>query len=88
MLCGDPPFRAQNKKKLFDLIMGGRVKWPRYLSTNAVDLLKKLLTRSPDKRFGAGKSSMFEQRGVSAIKAHAFFNDRRNPAPFDGSSSR
>lgn len=36
-------------------------------------LLQGLLERNVDKRLGCGKSSMFEVRGVAALKAHPFF---------------
>lgn len=37
-------------------------------------MLKGLLERNVQKRLGAARSTMFEVGGVSALKAHRFFN--------------
>ena len=46
---------------------------PKYLSPTCHSLLKGLLERNVEKRLGCGKSSMFQTRGVSALKQHPFF---------------
>lgn len=67
MLAGVPPFRAKSRQALQQQITSGKIKWPKFLSPNALSLLKGLLTRDPEKRLGAGPN------GSAAIRAHPFF---------------
>lgn len=67
MLCGMPPFRAKSRQQLQTQIMGAKPKYPKFLSSDALSLLKGLLVRDPTKRLGSGPA------GDSAIKKHAFF---------------
>ncbi|KAG2438878.1 hypothetical protein HYH02_010676 [Chlamydomonas schloesseri] len=67
MLCGVPPFRAKSRQALQQQIATGKVKYPKFLSTDSQSLLKGLLTRDPAKRLGAGPD------GSAAVKRHAFF---------------
>lgn len=48
---------------------------PKWLSSDTHSILKQLLERTVDKRLGSGKSTMFQVKGVQAIKKHAFFRD-------------
>jgi hypothetical protein len=48
---------------------------PKWLSSDTHSILKQLLERNVDKRLGSGKSTMFQVKGVQAIKKHAFFRD-------------
>ena len=50
-----------------------QVTFPKYLSPTSCSLLKGLLERNVDKRLGCGKSTMYQVRGVAALKQHAFF---------------
>ena len=45
-----------------------------YLHMQAHSVLKGLLERNVQKRLGAARTTMFEVGGVSALKAHRFFN--------------
>ncbi|KAF9110208.1 serine/threonine protein kinase psk1 [Mortierella sp. AM989] len=67
MLTGSPPFIANNRKKTMDAILNKKLNLPYYLSSDAKDLLTKLLKRTPTARLGHGL------KGVENIKKHRFF---------------
>ncbi|KAL6753068.1 kinase-like domain-containing protein [Haematococcus lacustris] len=67
MLCGVPPFRAKSRQALQQQILSAKVKFPKFLSSEAQNLLKGLLTRDTAKRLGAGPG------GSDAIRKHPFF---------------
>ncbi|KAF9097264.1 serine/threonine protein kinase psk1 [Mortierella sp. AD031] len=67
MLTGSPPFVANNRKKTMDAIMNKKLNLPYYLSSDAKDLLGKLLKRTPSARLGFGP------KGIENIKSHRFF---------------
>ena len=62
MICGYLPFYDDNTEKLYKLILSCEMTFPNHLSSQAKDMLKKLLTISPDKRI-----TLIE------IKKHPFF---------------
>ena len=68
MLTGMPAFNNNDREKLFDSIKNGKIKFPKYLSNEAVDLLKKFLIKDPEKRLGSGPN------GINDIKSHPFFS--------------
>lgn len=68
MLTGLPPFYSKDREKLFKNIKTGNIKYPVYLSNEAVNLLQNLFVRDPDNRLGTG------EKGVDGLKAHPFFN--------------
>ncbi|KAF9928851.1 serine/threonine protein kinase psk1 [Linnemannia zychae] len=67
MLTGSPPFVGNNRKKTMDAIMNKKLNLPYYLSSDAKDLLGKLLKRTPSARLGFGP------KGIENIKKHRFF---------------
>ncbi|KAI8333378.1 kinase-like domain-containing protein [Chlamydoabsidia padenii] len=67
MLTGYTPFRSSNKKKTLDAIQKKKLQVPYYLSSDAKDLLIRLLRKDPNVRLGNGKN------GVKQIKSHGFF---------------
>eukprot|EP00200_Dunaliella_tertiolecta_P003728 CAMPEP_0202360384 /NCGR_PEP_ID=MMETSP1126-20121109/13346_1 /ASSEMBLY_ACC=CAM_ASM_000457 /TAXON_ID=3047 /ORGANISM="Dunaliella tertiolecta, Strain CCMP1320" /LENGTH=747 /DNA_ID=CAMNT_0048954081 /DNA_START=226 /DNA_END=2469 /DNA_ORIENTATION=- len=67
MLCGVPPFRAKSRNALQTQILSSKVKYPKFLSSDALNLLKALLTREPGKRLGTGP------QGAEAVRRHPFF---------------
>ncbi|OQR97992.1 kinase, partial [Thraustotheca clavata] len=75
MVTGYPPFRHNNRKKLLEKILNEKLKLPKWLSPATHSILKQLLERNVEKRLGSGKSTMFQVRGVAAIKKHPFFKD-------------
>jgi hypothetical protein len=72
-MTGDAPFRDRSKRELYRKILTEKVAFPKYLSPAAVSLIKGLLERNVDRRLGCGRSTMFETKGIPALKAHAFF---------------
>ncbi|CAH0482416.1 unnamed protein product [Peronospora belbahrii] len=73
MVTGYPPFRHKNRKKLHHKILNEKLALPQWLGPDTHSILKQLLERNVDKRLGSGKSTMFQVKGVQAIKKHAFF---------------
>ncbi|KAI1314429.1 serine/threonine protein kinase psk1 [Mortierella claussenii] len=67
MLTGSPPFVASNRKKTMDAILNKKLNLPYYLSSDAKDLLTRLLKRTPSARLGHGP------KGIENIKNHRFF---------------
>ena len=53
--------------------MKTKPKLPSWLGAEAHSVLKGFLERNVEKRLGCGKSSMFQIRGIGAIKRHRFF---------------
>lgn len=67
MLTGLPPFYHKDRDRLFKNIKTSNLKYPSFLSQNAVNLLKSLFIKEPDKRLGSGP------KGVEELKSHPFF---------------
>ncbi|KAG1664163.1 hypothetical protein FOA52_012244 [Chlamydomonas sp. UWO 241] len=67
MLTGMPPFRNISRSALQREITTGKIKYPKFLSSPALSLLKGLFTRDPAKRLGCGPN------GPDEIKRHPFF---------------
>ncbi len=67
MLTGMPPYYSKDREKLFHIIKTEQVKFYKYLSKEAVDLLTKLFIKDPEKRLGSGPN------GLNDIKSHPFF---------------
>ena len=68
MLTGMPPFYNNDREKLFNSIKELQIKFPKYLSKEAVDLLQKFFIKDPEKRLGSGPN------GLNDIKSHPFFS--------------
>ena len=62
MLCGYLPFEERDNKALFKKIIKCKVNYPKYISNNAQNLLKKILVANPDKRIT-----------INEIKKHPFY---------------
>lgn len=67
MLTGAPPFTAENRKKTIEKILKGKLNLPPYLTTDARDLVRKLLKRHVASRLGAPPND------AQDVKQHAFF---------------
>lgn len=65
MLSGVPPFEADNEDDLFECILHDEVLFPVWLSSEAVNILNQLMTKSPQNRLGT--------RSEEDIKSHKFF---------------
>lgn len=83
LLCGITPFESDTKAKTFEKIQQGNILWPDHLSSEARDLLSKLLQRDPRLRIGFSS-------GTAEIRNHPFFHGinwhllmkEEFPAPF------
>ena len=62
MLCGYLPFEERDNKALFKKIVKCKVNYPKYISNNAQNLLKRILVANPDKRIT-----------INEIKKHPFY---------------
>ena len=84
MLTGAPPFTGNNRKIITDRVLKGKLQLKNYLTPNAKDILKKLLSRQVEKRLGFG------ERDAVALKEHRFFSgvkwsdvlERKTQPPF------
>ena len=74
MTTGNAPFKDKNRKKLHEKILNRKPVFPTYLTGTAVAFLKHLLQRNPEQRLGSQQSTMFEVKGVAALKNHQFFH--------------
>ena len=62
-----PPFYNKDRQKLFNSIKAIKIKYPKYLSNEAIDILQKFFVKDPEKRLGNGEN------GLNDIKSHPFF---------------
>lgn len=69
MLLGQSPFRGEDEDEIFDAILSDEPLYPIHMPRDSVDILRKLLTREPDKRLGCGPTDALE------IMQHPFFAD-------------
>uniref|UniRef100_A0A8C9ZLF7 protein kinase C n=1 Tax=Sander lucioperca TaxID=283035 RepID=A0A8C9ZLF7_SANLU len=67
MLVGESPFPGDDEEEVFDSIVNDEVRYPRFLSTEAISIMRRLLRRSPERRLGAG------ERDAEEVKKHLFF---------------
>ncbi|XP_016412937.1 protein kinase C eta type-like [Sinocyclocheilus rhinocerous] len=84
MLSGHAPFEAETEDELFECILKDEIIYSSWLSNEAEDILRGLLTRDPACRLGC----MDRDGGEEAITAHPFFTgldweklNRREIAP-------
>ena len=68
LLTGSSPFRANNDAKVREKILKSKLVLPYFLSSDAKDLLTRLLRKEPKKRLGATMP-----KDMHAIKNHRFF---------------
>lgn len=62
-----PPFTAENRKKTIEKILKGKLNLPPYLTTDARDLVRKLLKRQVSGRLGSVPGD------AEPIRQHQFF---------------
>uniref|UniRef100_A0A671K4S4 Serine/threonine-protein kinase N2 n=1 Tax=Sinocyclocheilus anshuiensis TaxID=1608454 RepID=A0A671K4S4_9TELE len=67
MLVGESPFPGDDEEEVFDSIVNDEVRYPRFLSTEAISIMRRLLRRNPERRLGAGEGDAEE------VKRHPFF---------------
>ena len=66
MLIGQSPFQGEDEDELFHSICNDSVDYPRWLSKEAINIVDKLLQRSPENRIGCNE-------GSEPIRQHGFF---------------
>ncbi|CAH1284852.1 unnamed protein product [Diabrotica balteata] len=84
MLVGESPFPGDDEEEVFDSIVNDEVRYPRFLSLEAIAIMRRLLRKSPDRRLGSS------ERDAEDVKKQAFFRliqweellHRRIPPPF------
>uniref|UniRef100_A0A8C2ZTS8 protein kinase C n=1 Tax=Cyclopterus lumpus TaxID=8103 RepID=A0A8C2ZTS8_CYCLU len=69
MLVGESPFPGDDEEEVFDSIVNDEVRYPRFLSTEAISIMRRLLRRNPERRLGAG------DKDAEEVKKHLFFRN-------------
>ena len=81
MLVGESPFPGEDEEEVFDSIVNDNVRYPRFLSNEAITIMRRLLRRNPERRLGSTvhdaddikKQSFFRVNGIhweSLIQKH------------------
>ncbi|XP_029388579.1 serine/threonine-protein kinase N1 [Mus pahari] len=84
MLVGESPFPGDDEEEVFDSIVNDEVRYPRFLSAEAIGIMRRLLRRNPERRLGS------TERDAEDVKKQPFFRSlgwdvllaRRLPPPF------
>uniref|UniRef100_A0A4W5RVU1 protein kinase C n=1 Tax=Hucho hucho TaxID=62062 RepID=A0A4W5RVU1_9TELE len=84
MLVGESPFPGDDEEEVFDSIVNDEVRYPRFLSTEAIGIMRRLLRRNPERRLGSG------EKDADDVKKQPLFRgvdweallQRRLPPPF------
>ncbi|KAG7325944.1 hypothetical protein KOW79_010869 [Hemibagrus wyckioides] len=69
MLVGESPFPGDDEEEVFDSIVNDEVRYPRFLSTEAISLMRRLLRRNPERRLGSS------ERDAEDVKKQPFFRE-------------
>jgi protein kinase X len=70
-LYGSPPFYDDDRNKVYEKIIAGKIEWPRHFDSASKDIIKKLLVQDPTRRLGSGNcglvpsSSKFKEAAIS-----------------------
>ncbi|KAG7279708.1 hypothetical protein CRUP_011640 [Coryphaenoides rupestris] len=67
MLVGESPFPGDDEEEVFDSIVNDEVRYPRFLSTDAIAVMRRLLRRNPERRLGSG------EKDAEDVKKQPFF---------------
>uniref|UniRef100_A0AC34Q3D6 Protein kinase C n=1 Tax=Panagrolaimus sp. JU765 TaxID=591449 RepID=A0AC34Q3D6_9BILA len=67
MLVGEPPFSGDDEEEIFDSIVNDDVRYPRFLSIEAIAIMRRLMRKNPERRIGAGEEDAAE------VKRQRFF---------------
>uniref|UniRef100_A0A4W6EDM8 protein kinase C n=1 Tax=Lates calcarifer TaxID=8187 RepID=A0A4W6EDM8_LATCA len=67
MLVGESPFPGDDEEEVFDSIVNDEVRYPRFLSTEAIGIMRRLLRRNPERRLGSG------EKDAEEVKKQPFF---------------
>ncbi|XP_049542043.1 serine/threonine-protein kinase N isoform X1 [Anopheles darlingi] len=69
MLVGESPFPGDDEEEVFDSIVNDEVRYPRFLSLEAIAIMRRLLRKNPDRRLGSS------ERDAEDVKRQAFFRN-------------
>ncbi|XP_061702290.1 serine/threonine-protein kinase N1b isoform X2 [Syngnathoides biaculeatus] len=69
MLVGESPFPGDDEEEVFDSIVNDEVRYPRFLSTEGIAIMRRLLRRNPERRLGSG------EKDAEDVKKQPFFRD-------------
>ncbi|XP_061606249.1 serine/threonine-protein kinase N1-like isoform X2 [Phyllopteryx taeniolatus] len=69
MLVGESPFPGDDEEEVFDSIVNDEVRYPRFLSTEAIGIMRRMLRRNPERRLGSG------EKDAEEVKKQPFFRD-------------
>uniref|UniRef100_A0A8C5QZJ8 protein kinase C n=1 Tax=Leptobrachium leishanense TaxID=445787 RepID=A0A8C5QZJ8_9ANUR len=69
MLVGECPFPGDDEEEVFDSIVNEEIRYPRFLASESINVIRKLLKKSPERRLGAGPNDAEE------IKPHPFYQE-------------
>ncbi|KAK1785646.1 hypothetical protein P4O66_018988 [Electrophorus voltai] len=67
MLVGESPFPGDDEEEVFDSIVNDEVRYPRFLSTEAIAIMRRLLRRNPERRLGSS------EKDAEDVKKQPFF---------------
>ncbi|XP_015430028.1 PREDICTED: serine/threonine-protein kinase N isoform X2 [Dufourea novaeangliae] len=67
MLVGESPFPGDDEEEVFDSIVNDEVRYPRFVSLEAIAIMRRLLRKNPDRRLGSS------ERDAEDVKKQAFF---------------
>jgi protein kinase N len=67
MLVGESPFPGDDEEEVFDSIVNDEVRYPRFLSTDSISIMRRLLRRNPERRLGAS------EKDAEDVKRQPFF---------------
>ncbi|CAL8270799.1 unnamed protein product [Lota lota] len=67
MMVGESPFPGDDEEEVFDSIVNDEVRYPRFLSTDAIAIMRRLLRRNPERRLGSG------EKDAEDVKKQPFF---------------
>uniref|UniRef100_A0A8C1T642 protein kinase C n=1 Tax=Cyprinus carpio TaxID=7962 RepID=A0A8C1T642_CYPCA len=84
MLVGESPFPGDDEEEVFDSIVNDEVRYPRFLSSEAIGIMRRLLRRNPERRLGSS------EKDAEDVKKQPFFRNmdwealllRKLPPPF------
>mmetsp|Transcript_34023 Transcript_34023/g.47137 ORF Transcript_34023/g.47137 Transcript_34023/m.47137 type:complete len:85 (+) Transcript_34023:39-293(+) len=66
MITGFPPFHDKSNMNIYNNIINAEIEYPRRISSQAQDLIRKLLVRDPSQRLG-------HVNGAQDLKNHKWF---------------
>jgi len=68
-LVSESPFPGEDEEEVFDSIVNDEVRYPHFLSPEAVSIMKRLLRKNPEKRLGSS------ERDAEDVKKQPFFRN-------------